>query len=135
MPKKNTLLKFNSIANGVMTGTTVLTSAVTSIQFLDDIGIQLNWTGAAVGNFRVQVSADHAQDSQANVTVAGNWCPLLFTYWNGSAFVTSYDLPTTLGSPIYLDLALLSAPWIRVLYTNASSTGVLNAFITAKEVG
>lgn len=134
--RKNNLLKFNSIANGVMTGTTVLTSTVTSIQFLDDVGIQFNWTGSPVGTFQVQVSADHAQDgsSPPNVTVAGNWAPLLFTYWNGSVFVTSYTIPTSLGSPIYLDMALLSAPWIRVVYTNASGTGVLNTFITAKEV-
>lgn len=134
--RKNNLLKFNTIASGVMTGTTVLTSSVTSIKYLDDIGIQFVWTGSAVGNFRIQVSADHEQDdaSPANVTVAGNWVPLLFTYWNGSAFVTGYDIPTSLGSSLYFDLALLSAPWIRVIYTNASSTGVLNAFITAKTV-
>lgn len=132
--RKNNLAKFKTISAGVMTGTAVLTSTVTSIKFLDDVGIQFNWTGSAVGNFRVQVSADHEQDIEGNVTVAGNWVPLLFTYWNGSAFVTSYDIPTSLGSSIYLDLALLSAPWIRAIYTNASSTGALDAFITAKTV-
>lgn len=132
--RKNNLQKFKTIDAGVMTSTNVLTSSVTSIQFLDDIGIQFNWSGSPVGNFRVQVSADHDQDamSPANVTVAGNWVPLLFTYWNGSIFVTSYDIPTSLGSSIYLDLALLSAPWIRIIYTNTSGSGVLDAFITAK---
>lgn len=135
MGRKNNLLKYQSITNGAMTGTSMITSTVTSIAFLDDVGIEFVWSSSPVGNFRVQVSADHAQDTFGNVTVAGNWAPLLFTYWNGSAFVTSYDIPTSLGSPIYLDLALMSAPWIRILYTNTSSTGVLQAFITAKQLG
>lgn len=132
--RKNNLAKFKTISAGVMTGTNVLTSTVTSIKFLDDVGIQFNWTSSPVGNFRVQVSADHEQDIEGNVTVAGNWVPLLFTYWNGSAFVTSYDIPTSLGSSLYFDLALLSAPWIRTIYTNVSGSGVLDAFITAKTV-
>lgn len=135
MARKNNLLKFQNITNGVMTGTNVLTSSVTSIAFLDDVGIEFVWTGSPVGNFQVQVSADHAQDSFGNVTVAGNWVPLLFTYWNGSSFVTSYNIPTSLASPYYIDLALLSAPWIRIQYTNISGSGVLQSFITAKQVG
>lgn len=135
MARKNNLLKFHNIVDGVMTGTTVITSTVTSIAFLDDVGIEFVWSGSPVGNFRIQVSADHEQDSMGNVTVDGNWVPLLFSYWNGAVFVTSYDIPTSLGSAIYMDLALLSAPWIRVQYTNASGSGVLNSFITAKQVG
>lgn len=132
MSKKNNLLRFHSISAGAMSGTSVLTSPVTSLQYLDDVGVQFTWTGSPVGNFRIQISADYAQDTNGNVTNAGTWVPLLFSYWNGSAFITSYDVPTSLGSPIYLDMALLSAPWVRLQYTNASSSGVLNAWITAK---
>ena len=114
---------------------TNLTSVVTNIQYLDDVGIQLNWTLTPTGTFQVEVSADYAQDINANVTNAGNWIPLTFTYWNGTVFVTATSIPTTVGSPIYLDLALLSAPWIRVVFTDASVPGVLNAFITAKAIG
>lgn len=131
--KKNVLLKFNNIVNGDMSQAS-LTSTVTNITYLDDIGLQFNWTGSPVGTFQVQVSADHAQDFNNNVTVAGNWIPLTFTYYNGTAFVTSTTLSTSLGSPYYLDLALLSAPWIRVVYTMASGSGTLNSFICGKEV-
>lgn len=131
--KKANLRLFQTITNGNMT--TNLTSAVTNIQMLDDIGYQFNWTGAPVGTFSIQVSADYAQDFQGNVTNPGNWVSLVFTYWNGVIFVTSTSIPTSEGSPIYIDMALLSAPWIRAVYTAGSGSGTLNAFITAKEIG
>jgi len=109
-----------------MTGN--LTSAITNIQFLDNIGIQLNFTGSPVGYFQVQVSIDYAQDNQGNVTNAGNWTPLYFTQ------ITSTNVPTSSGSPIYLDLSELSAPWIQVTYTATSGSGTLNAFISCKEI-
>ncbi len=117
-----------------MTGTAVITSAVTCIQWLDNIGIQLNWTSSPVGTFQVQVSADHAQDENGNVTVAGNWTPIVLNYLLSGSMTQSTTIPTSVGSPIYLDLNQLSAPWIRTVYTNASSTGTLSAFITGKVV-
>ncbi len=131
---KNQLLSFQSIAAGAMTGTSTLTSAVTDIRFLDDVGYQFVWTGFPVGSFSIQVSADYLQDINGNVQNAGNWVSLIMTYWNGAAFITTSSIPTSVGSPIYIDLALLSAPWIRAQYTNTSGTGVLTATITAKEI-
>lgn len=135
--KKNNLLKYQSITNGDMSQASI-TSAVTNISFLDDVGVQFNWSGAPVGTFQIQISADHAQDysSPPNVTVPGNWVPLTFTYWDAgtSTFITGTTIPTSVGSPIYLDLALLSSPWIRAVYTKVSGTGTLQAFITAKAV-
>jgi hypothetical protein len=132
--RKNTLLSYQTISAGAMTGTSTLTSAVTNTQFLDNIGYQFVWSGSPAGTIALQVSADYAQDLNGNVTNTGNWAPLTFTYWNGSAFVTATSIPTSAGSPVYLDLALLSAPWIRAVYTNASGTGTLTATITAKEI-
>ncbi len=133
MPRKNHLTKFQSITSGDMSQAT-LTSTVTNLQFLDNAGYQFNFTGSPVGTLAVQVSADYAQDELGNVTNAGNWVPLTITYWNGTAFITSTSVPTSVGSPVYLDLALLSASWIRSVYTKISGTGTLNAFITAKSL-
>jgi hypothetical protein len=96
--------------------------------------MQFNFTGAPVGTISVQVSIDYAQDQNNNVTNPGNWTPLTLTYWNGSTFVTATSVPTSVGSPIYLDLALLSAPWVRAVYTASSGSGTLNSFISAKEI-
>lgn len=135
MSRKNNLRQFQSITNGAMSAN--ITSPVTCTQWLDNIGIQFNWTGSSVsGNFQVQVSADYARDPNGSVTNAGNWAPLTLTYLVGSSFVSSQNVPTTVGSPIYLDLNQLSTPWIRVVFTtsNGSSDGILNAYITAKEI-
>lgn len=129
--RKSNLGSFQVITGGDMS-TASLTSTVSSIEFLDDIGYQFNWTGSPVGNISIEVSADHKQDASGNVTVAGNWVPLTFSYWNGTSFTTATSIPTSVGSPVYIDLALLSAPWIRAKYTKTSGTGTLSAFITAK---
>lgn len=108
-----------------MAGVAVITSAITNIQFLDNIGIQLNWTGTPNGGAVVQISNDHAQDSLGNVTVAGNW----------NTLTTSADAaPAGSAGSFYYDINQTSAPWIRVVYTNTSSTGTLNAFICGKAV-
>jgi hypothetical protein len=122
--RKNNLLKFQNITNGDMS-LSEIASAVTNIQFLDNIGIQLNFSGSPVGSFEIQVSADYAQDDQGNVQNAGNWIPLTFSI-----------APVASGSAdqIYLDMNQLSAPWIRVVYTKDSGTGTLNSFITGKMI-
>jgi hypothetical protein len=130
--RKNTLRQFQNITNANMSGT--ITSPVTSIQWLDNIGIQLIFSGSPVGSFSVQVSASYSQDLEGNVTNTGTWSPVLLTYWNGSTAVQGLSIPTSVGSPIYVDLNQLSSPWIQVVYTPVSGTGTLNAFITAKEI-
>jgi hypothetical protein len=128
--RKDQIRKFQNFTNASMSGTTTITSLTSSVQFVDNIGLEWIWSGAPVGNFQVQTSIDY----DPNETIAGNWVPLLFTYWNGSVFVTSYMIPTSLGSPYYLDIDVTSIPWIRVVYTNISGSGTLNGFLTAKAI-
>lgn len=123
MSRKNNLRQFRTITDGDMSASTI-TSAVTNIQFLDNIAIQLNIvTANAIGNFTVEVSVDYSQDDNGNVTNAGHWVP-----------VTLSPSPAATGtdSQIYIDLNQLASPWIRVKYTKTSGTGVLNAYISAK---
>lgn len=131
MSRKNNLRLFKTVDAGDMSAASI-TSQITSIQFLDNVGIQINFTGAPVGIFQVEVSADHAQDLNENVTVIGQWTPILLSYKSGGVMVTENFVPTSVGSPIYLDLNQLSAPYIRLVYTRTSGTGVMDAFITAK---
>ena len=111
-----------------------LASNVTNIQMLDDIGVQIQWIGSPVGVFAVQVSADYAQDAEGNVTNAGQWTPLVFSYLVSGTPTQANSIPTAAGSPIYLDLTLMSAPWVRTVYTKSSGTGTLTAYITGKMV-
>lgn len=121
MSRKNNLLKYQPISAGDMSGN--ITSGVTSIQYLDNIGVQFNFTGAPTGTFQIQVSADYAQDEFGNVQNAGNWIPITFS-----------SNPVAAGSAgsVYVDLNQLSAPWMRLAYVFTSGSGSLNAFITAK---
>lgn len=101
-----------------------ITSPVSSIEFLDNIGVQLNYSGSPTGYFQVQVSIDYNQDLNGKVTNAGNWVAISFA-GQGT------NVPVILGSPIYLDVNQISAPWIRIFYSGGG-TGNLNAWVSGK---
>lgn len=116
------LQKYQILTAVSVSGTNTYTSSVTHILNLDDIGIQLNATGTPNGTFSIQVSIDYVQDAEGNVLNAGNWVP-----------ITGVSPALTgAAAQIYVDLNELSAPWIRVQYTNSSSSGVINGFICGK---
>lgn len=123
--RKNALLSYKIVSAGDQSQATV-TSAITSIEFLDNIGVQFNvLTGTASGTLDVQVSADH-REANGVVTVAGNWISL----------GTPYTATITSGSPanVYFDLNQLSAPYIRLLYTKSGGTGTFDAFVVGKMI-
>lgn len=101
-------------------------SSPTNIEFLDNVGYQLNVTTAnAVGTFSFQVSLDYNQDSQGNVQNAGNWVdlPLSTTPTLASADVT-----------VMFDGNQIQAPWIRVAYTRTSGTGTVTGYVSGKMI-
>lgn len=120
----DSLIKDQIITSGDMSQASI-TSEVVPITLGDNVGIQLNFTGTPEGTFEVQVSIDHMQDMNGNVSVAGNWIPLTFS-----------SVPSATGSAdeIYLDMNQLSAPWLRVVYTRSAGSGTLNAFVTYKRL-
>lgn len=120
MSRKNNLRQFQNIVNGDMSQASI-TSSVTNLEFLDNIGVQLNFTGSPTGSIAIQVSADYVQDVNGRVLNPGHW-------------VTIASASTSGGSPIYFDIQMTSAPWMRVVYTKSSGSGTLNGFITAKMV-
>lgn len=121
--RKSDLLKFQIVTNGSMGGD--ITSAVTNIQYQDNIGIQLVFTGTPTGTFFVDLSINYYQDQNGNVINAGTWTPMSFS-----------TAPAAAGSAsdIYLDLNPLSSPWIRTRYVRGSGTGTLNAYLCGKQV-
>lgn len=121
--RKSNLLAFQTLSSVSMSAN--VTSSVTNIAYLDNIGVQFNFTGAPVGTFNVQVSADYNEDTQRNVINPGSWTSL-----------TLSPAPTAAAaaSTIYVDLNQLSAPWIRSGYTASSGSGVLSTYVTGKMV-
>lgn len=122
--RKNNLLRYHTIKAGDGSGD--LISDTTNIQFLDNIGFQIDMTGTMTGQFFVQCSADYDRQPEGQVVNPGHWVSLTL---NPSATVTG-------GSPtdIYIDINQLSAPWIRLIYTHTSGSGTVEAFLTAKMV-
>lgn len=115
----NTLNNSHLIDNVSMASS--ITSAAQPCQFQDNIGIQLAWTGDAVGDFTVEVSVDH----NPVTNTAGSWATLTLSSTIAAASV---------ADNAYIEINQLSAPYIRVVFTRTSGTGVLNCHIAAKGV-
>lgn len=122
--RKNALFPFSIITDGDMSLASI-TSLVTGIQYLDNIAIELSFTGTPTGTFQVQGSLSYERDAQGNVTNAGQWTPLNLP-----------QSPVASGASgvILIDLNQLSFPYIRVVYTRTSGSGTLNALIGGKVV-
>lgn len=121
--RKSGLLQFQSLSSVSMAGTVV--SSVTNIVYLDNIGVQFNFTGNATGNFAVQISADYKQDNNGNVLNPGSWVNMDLDPAPAAAGV---------ADNIYVDIIGTSAPWMRFQYSHGSGSGVLSAWVTAKMV-
>jgi len=121
--RKSNLFRFQNITDGDMSGD--VTSIITNIQQLDNIGFQVVWTGTPVGSFDIQVSLNYTQDEWGNVQNAGDWSSIGLT-----------PAPAAEGSAdsAYIDINQISAPWIRLIYTRTSGTGTLQGYVTAKMV-
>lgn len=122
MPRKNTLEGSQIITAGDMSGN--LSSLITCIQFLDNISIQCVFTGTPNGTFAVQGSVNH-KEINGNVVTAGTFTP-----------ITLNPIPAATGAAgnILINLQELGFPYIQLVYTSTSSTGVLNAYISGKEI-
>jgi hypothetical protein len=131
--RKNSLSKFQIVAAGDMS--LQRPSSITNIQYMDNIGIQVNITsGSASGTFDVTISADHF----AVTSITGNGTGTEIVTVPGT-FITlgaPYQAVITSGSPtnIYFDLTQLSAPYIRLLWTPSSGSGTFDAFLVGKMI-
>lgn len=105
---------------GSMTGTTTLTSSVVDIRWFDNVGIQCNWTGTPTGTFYIDVSLDYTAGQNA-----GNWTTIP---------VVPGPAPAGAAGTAYVDVIQTAAAYIRLRYTNATGTGVLNVLLMGKMI-
>lgn len=93
------------------------TSNITTVQYMDNVGIVVNWTGTSpVGTFTVEVSNDNfltssTLDFGSTITISGN---------SGSHLIDINQLPYG---------------YIRAKYNFTSGTGTLTAVLSSKQLG
>ncbi len=122
--RKNTLTPYQ-IFNAVTMGASA-TSPVIVIAYMDNIGIQLQWTGTPVGTFSFEVSLDYAASQPGGaVSNSGTWIPL-----NVSPAITAAGV----DDQAYVDINQSGATAIRIKYTRTSGTGSLTGYVAAKQV-
>lgn len=117
------------MSGATMTGATTVTSSATSISRRNGFSMQVNVTGTPVGTFDIQGSVDYnpgLPQSEGSYN-AGNWVsisPLSAT-------------PTVSGAAtsILFDMQAVTFPWIRISYTNSTSSGQFDAWIFSKSYG
>lgn len=119
----NLLVPIHIVTDGDMSGDIASSAIETKLQ--DNLGIQLTWTGAPVGTFSVQVSIDYSKDINGNVVNTGHWTSLPLN----PAIAASGA-----GDTAYIDVNQLTAPYLRVLYTKTSGSGVLNAIVAGRAI-
>lgn len=119
---KSYLRSARIITDGVMTGTNVLTSSEIDISAAEVAAIEIVWTGTPNGTFAVQACVNVAQPGTA---------PGAGVTWQ--TIVTPAAAAGVAGNHL-INLSDMGFSKLRVTYTNSSSTGVLNAYITVKGV-
>lgn len=81
---------------------------------------QLIWTGTPTGTFIIQVSNKPAPVESTD------------TDWTTLSLAVAITQPAGSASNDFVDLSTLPARWARPKYTNASGTGNIQAWCTAK---
>ena len=105
---------FNA-ANGVMTGTNTIQSIPMSIENVDNIRIQLAWTGTPTGTISVQMSGDGVQ-------------------YDALTFNPLLAQPAGAPGQYAIEINQTGALSMILQYVNASGVGALTASYTAKDL-
>lgn len=103
------------IVSGVMTGTTTITSTPTFVGNVDNGGIEISWTGTPTGTITIQCSISNV------------------TYYS-LTFTPALTQPAGAAGGYLIDLNQIPFPWVQISYTNATGTGVLNAWTFYKDL-
>jgi hypothetical protein len=122
MASRPILSPYLVVTNGNMSSQIISTPTV--IQNLSMISYDISWTGASpVGIVSVQASNTFTQNAAGQVSVIGNWntLPLSIT-------------PAVSGNTGngFIDIDQLSGYAVRLVYTPASGTGIMNVTVSGK---
>jgi len=103
-----------------VSGTTVYRGKATDLGGRKDAAMHLEWSGTPNGTFKVRGSGKPKPD------------PATDTDWVDVALDVAIVQPAGSASKDLVDLSAFPFPWVQPVYTNASSTGRINAWVSAK---
>lgn len=110
-------MQVNGVAvNGTSMGASITTDAV-KMEWEDNAGIHVKWTGTPTGTLSVEVNLD-----PDNLD------------WQAITFTPTPDQPGGSSGGDFFDVYGTAAAWIRLKYTRVSGTGALYAKIALKSV-
>lgn len=106
-----------------MTGTTVVTSNVVDTRYLTNLYLQISYTGTPNGSFSIQASMDYVPNPAGGAgIVAGTWIDIGANIANAAGG----------AGAVGVNIANEGYAFLRLVYTNTSSTGSLDVWAGGK---
>lgn len=120
MADKKVLPPYHALTDGSMAAS--INSAITNVQYMDNVGIQVKWTSSdAVGVIAVEASINYDPRLGTGDFVALTFSPVL-------------TQPASNNGSYLINLNQLPYVYYRVSYTRTSGSGTLNIWFTSKEI-
>ncbi len=104
------------LLHAISMGASIASNAV-KLEFEDNIGIQVVWSGTPTGTFDVQVSMDPVNLG-----------------WQSVPFAPVPTAPAGAAGTNWFEINQSPAAYVRLVYTRVSGTGTVNAQIAIKSV-
>ena len=108
----------SGIVGGTMATTATIYSQILDISRFDNIFIDVIWSGTPVGTLAVELSASG----------------IVFTTIPAASFNPTLVSPAGSAAKLGLNIPLMGAKYLLLVYTNSSSTGTLNAYGQLKDI-
>jgi hypothetical protein len=126
--RKNAILPFQLFTDEAIDDFSDLKSVPINIQFMDNVGFQVEWTGDPVGVISVQFSLNYVpgQPHQNKPANAGTWYDLTFD--------PALAQPAGAAGGYGINCNQVPYPWLRLSYVGSGGSGVFNAWTTAKMI-
>lgn len=122
MASRPILAPFSVVSDGDMSAAII--SDVTIIQNVSMISYDISWSGSSPeGTISIEVSNTYSKNQDGSVRNPGNWTELILS--------TNTEVTGNSGAG-FIDIRELSSYAIRLVYTPASGTGLLNVMAAGK---
>ena len=99
---------------------TDFSSEASNILFVDNVGLQVKWTGTAIGVITVECSNNHDPDTHTE----GDWYSLTFD--------PALEQPAGTAGGYLINLNQVPFSWVRLSYDAGSGSGSMDCWFTSK---